>query len=86
MGGLLTSSIDSGALEQRRGCRETSGERWWGFGCMERTPVSADWANQRGWGQTEGCPGLLTKRRNSPRQQERQRLHGGDRTSGDGTP
>jgi hypothetical protein len=35
-----------------------------------------------GLGQTEGCPGLLTKRRNSPRQRARQRLHGSHRTSG----
>jgi hypothetical protein len=44
--------------------------------------VSVDRVNQRGWGQTEGCPGLLMKRWNSPRQQARQRLHGGHRTSG----
>jgi hypothetical protein len=77
MGGLLTSSGDSGVLEQRRGRREASGRRWWGFSCTGRTPVSADWANQRGGGKPRGCPELLTKRRNSPRQQARQRLNSG---------
>jgi hypothetical protein len=43
--------------------------------------VSTNRANQRGWGQTEGCPGLLTKRRNSLRQRARHRLHGDHRTS-----
>jgi hypothetical protein len=31
--------------------------------------MSADRANQRGWGQTGRCPTLLAKRRSSPRQQ-----------------
>jgi hypothetical protein len=44
--------------------------------------VSADRANQRGWGQTGRCPTLLAKRWSSLRQQTRQKLNGGHRTSG----
>jgi hypothetical protein len=40
-------------------------------GCMGRSPVSADRANQRGCGQTEGCPELLTVKQNSLRQRAR---------------
>jgi hypothetical protein len=50
MGGLLTSSTDSGALERQRGRRETSGQWRRAIGCTERTPVSVDRANQRSWG------------------------------------
>jgi hypothetical protein len=80
MGGLLTSSTNSGALERRQGCREMSGRRRWGFGCTESTPVSADRANTRSWGQTEGCPGFLVIRRSLPRQLTRWGLDGDRRT------
>jgi hypothetical protein len=46
--GLLTSSGDSRALEQRRGRRETLGRRRWSSGCKVRKLVSMDRANQRG--------------------------------------
>jgi hypothetical protein len=42
--------------------------------------VSADRADQRGWGRTEGCPELLMARQNSPRQRARRGLDGGRRT------
>jgi hypothetical protein len=45
MGGLLTSSGDSGTLVQRWGRREASGRRRWDFGCTGRTPVIVDRAN-----------------------------------------
>jgi hypothetical protein len=82
MGSLLTSRGNSGELEQRRGRRETSGRRRWGFGCTGRTLVSTDRAKQRGWGQTRGCPALLAKRRSSPRQRTRQTLDDGARNGG----
>jgi hypothetical protein len=52
-------------------------------GCIGRTPVSADWADKRGWGRTEGCPKLLMARQNSPRQWARRRLYDGRRTDAD---
>jgi hypothetical protein len=45
-----------------------------------KTPVSADRANQREWGRTEGCPELLTARWNSPRQRARRGFDGDRRT------
>jgi hypothetical protein len=39
--------------------------------------VSADRANQRGWGQTERCPELLMARRDSPGQWTRRGLNDG---------
>ena len=42
----------SGTLERCTGHDKGMGRRWWGFGCTGRTPVSADWAKQRGLGQT----------------------------------
>jgi hypothetical protein len=43
--GLLTTSGDSRALEQRRGRRETSGRWRWSSGCKVRKPVSTDRVN-----------------------------------------
>jgi hypothetical protein len=71
---LLTSRGNTRASGQRQGRRDASGRRWWSSNCTGRTLVSADRANQRGWGRTEGCPGLLTMRRNSPRQRAQRGL------------
>jgi hypothetical protein len=73
-GRLLTSRGNTGAPGQRRGRRDASGRRWRSSNCTGRTPVSANQANQKGWGRTEGCPALLTTRQNSPRQQVRRGL------------
>jgi hypothetical protein len=64
-----------------------------GSGCPDveelqrrRTPtcvgkrLSADRTDQSCWGRTEGCPELLTARRNSLRQRARQGLNGDRRT------
>jgi hypothetical protein len=80
MGGLLTSSGDSRVFEQRRRRGDASRRRRRGFGCTGMTPVSADWANQRGLGANWRIPTLLAKKRNSTRQRARQRLNGGRRT------
>jgi hypothetical protein len=72
----------SGTLERRSGHDEDASRWRWGFGCTGKTPVSADRANQRGWGQTRGCPTLLAKRWSLPRQRTRRGLDGGHRTSG----
>jgi hypothetical protein len=45
MGGLLTSSGDSGTLVQRWGRREALGRQRWDFGCTGRMPVIVDRAN-----------------------------------------
>jgi hypothetical protein len=79
-GRLLTSRGNTGAPEQRWRRRDTSGRWWWSSDCTGRTPVSVDWVNQRGWGRTEGCAGLLTIRRNSLRQRTRRGLNGDRRT------
>jgi hypothetical protein len=42
--------------------------------CRGKSPVSAEWGNQRGWRQTEEYPELLTARQNSPRQWARHSL------------
>jgi hypothetical protein len=64
MGGLLTLSTDSGALDQRQGRRETSGRRRRGFGCTERTPMSTDRAN-RGVSRVAGDKAKLTEATNA---------------------
>jgi hypothetical protein len=56
MGRVLTSSANSGMLGERRGCDGASGRRWREPGCARNASVSADRANQRGEGQTRGCP------------------------------
>jgi hypothetical protein len=80
VGELLTSRGNSGALKQRRGRREVSGRRRRSSDCTVKEPVSADRVNQRGSGQTRGCPALLAMRRSSPRQGTRQTLDGGHGT------
>jgi hypothetical protein len=82
VGELLTSSGDSGELEQRRGHREASGRRRWSSSCLVKKLVSEGRANQRGWGQTRRCPTLLAKGRSSPRHWARQKLNDGHRTGG----
>jgi hypothetical protein len=69
--GLLTSSGDSGALEQQRGQRETSGRRRRSSYCKVSKPVSVGRTSPRVWGQTGRCPTLLAKRWSSPRQRAR---------------
>jgi hypothetical protein len=81
MGRVLTSSANSGTLGERRGCGGASGRPRRSFGCARNTPVSADQTNQRGEGQTRGCPEQLTVRQNSPRQQMGHRLDDGRRTA-----
>jgi hypothetical protein len=82
MGELLTLSEDSGALEQRRERWEASGRRRWSSACMVKKPVSANRANQRGWGQTRWRPTLLSKWRSSPMQRARQELNDDHRMGG----
>ena len=48
-----------------------------GLRLRKNAPVSADEANQRGKGQTEGCPELRVMWRTLPRQRTRQGLNGG---------
>jgi hypothetical protein len=47
------------------------------FGCARSTPMSADRANQRGKGQTEGCPELRVMQWLLSRQRMRRGLNGG---------
>jgi hypothetical protein len=46
-------------------------------GCARSTPMSADWENQRGKGQTKGCPELWVMRWRLPRQRMRHGLNSG---------
>jgi hypothetical protein len=56
MGGLFTSSANSGTLGEGRGCGGASGHWRRGSDCARTAPVSVDRAQQGGRGHTEGCP------------------------------
>jgi hypothetical protein len=56
MGRVLTSSANFGTLGERRGCDGALGRWRRGSGCARNAQVSVDRTNQRGEGQTRGCP------------------------------
>jgi hypothetical protein len=56
----------AGVVKQRWRCRDSTGRRRRGSGCVKIAPVSVDRTQQRGKGHTEGCPEQLTVRRSSP--------------------
>jgi hypothetical protein len=70
-GRLLTSRGNVGVPGQRQRRRDASGRRWRSSGCTRRTPVSADRADQRDWGRTEGRSTWRVTGRSLPGQQTR---------------
>jgi hypothetical protein len=75
-GGVRTVTLrgSTGTLEWCLGHYENASQ--WRRSCGRET-VSA---NQRGWGQTKGCPGLRVTKRGLPRQRTRRGLDGDRRT------
>jgi hypothetical protein len=82
-GGVRTVTLrgGSGTLDRRSGHDKDAGRQRQNCGCVRKAPMSADQANQRGRGQTEGRPGLQVIRRSLPRQWTRWGLDG-DRRMG----